>query len=298
MIKDIWRVGLVRAPVEALLSPGGLNQLPVSWLPSPGPLRFDADPFGVWRGDRLYVFVETYDYRDRVGAIDVLTFDRDLRFLERRPALREPWHLSYPFVFEAEGETWMLPEAHRSGKLTLYRCEAFPDRWAPHTTLELDAVAIDATPLFHDGRWWLFYTPATTKAAKVSELRAAYASSITGPWTSHPDNPLWFDASKSRPGGRPIVKDGIVTLFMQDCRTTYGGAMRPLRLTTLTPERIEAEAGEVIFPPPGFAPYDKGFHTVSSAGAVTLIDAKRFLVSPASLWLDLRRALLKLSRRG
>ncbi len=171
LVKDMWRVGLVRAPMADLLKPGALAEHPVTWVPDPGPLCFLADPMGVWRGDRLYVFAEIYDYRDRVGAIEVLTFDADLNLLSREPALKEPWHLSYPFIIEEDGETYMLPEAHKSGRLTLYRAEDFPTKWTPVQTIELDQVAIDATPVFHEGRWWLFYTPATTKAEKVSALR-------------------------------------------------------------------------------------------------------------------------------
>ncbi len=111
---DMWRVGVARAPLAALLAPGGLERCEVAWLPEPADLRFMADPFGVWRDGRLHLFVETYDYRDRVGAIEVLTLDADFQVAERRPALSEPWHLSYPFIVEAEGQTWMLPEAFRS----------------------------------------------------------------------------------------------------------------------------------------------------------------------------------------
>ncbi|WP_029913233.1 family 43 glycosylhydrolase [Caulobacter sp. UNC358MFTsu5.1] len=288
VVKDMWRVGLVRAPMADLLKPGALAEHPVTWIPDPGPLRFLADPMGVWRDGRLYVFAEIYDYRDRIGAIEVLTFDADLQLLSREPALKEPWHLSYPFIIEEGGETYMLPEAHKSGRLTLYRAEAFPTKWTPVGTIELDQVAIDATPVFHDGRWWLFYTPATTKAEKVSALHVAWADRITGPWTPHPGNPVRFDPSSSRPGGTPIVVDGAIVLPMQDCRRTYGGAIRALRVTILTPDRFEADADAPIAPPPAFGKLTDGLHTLSAAGPVTLIDAKRFEVSPRSLALDVR----------
>ena len=297
ILKDMWRSGLVRAPMETLLAPGALAAQEVVWLPAPGSLRFLADPFGLWRDGKLYVFVETYDYRDRVGAIEVLTLGPDLELIARQPALKEPWHLSYPFIVEADGETYMLPEAHRSGRLTLYRAEAFPTVWAPHRTLELDQIAIDATPVFHDGLWWLFYTPATTRADKVSALHAAFAPRLTGPWTPHAGNPVRYDASSSRPGGTPLVIGGAVLLPVQDCRRTYGGAIRLLRITTLTPDRFEAEAGEAISAPASFGAHTAGFHTLSSAGPVTLVDAKRRHVSPRTLALDAGRELRKLSAR-
>jgi hypothetical protein len=289
LVKDMWRIGLVRAPMADLLEPGALARQEVTWIPDPGPLCFLADPMGVWRDGRLYVFAEIYDYRDRVGAIEVLTFDADLNLLGREPALKEPWHLSYPFIIEEDGQTYMLPEAHKSGRLTLYRAEDFPTKWTSVQTMDLDQVAIDATPVFHEGRWWLFYTPATTKAEKVSALHVAWADRITGPWTPHAGNPVRFDPSSSRPGGTPVVVDGAIVLPMQDCRQTYGGAIRALRVTTLTPGRFEARADEPIPPPPSFGSLTDGLHTLSAAGPVTLIDAKRFEVSPRSLALDVRR---------
>ncbi len=295
--KDIWRVGVVAAPMASLLTAQAVAAAKVRWFPDEGPLRFLADPFGVWRDGKLYVFGEIYDYRDRVGAIEVLIFDADLSFIERRPVLSEPWHLSYPFIVEEGGETYMLPEAHKSGALTLYRCISWPDGWVAETEIKLDVVPIDATPLFHDGRWWLFYTPATTKAAKVSNLHVAFADSLTGSWTPHPRNPVRVDASSSRPGGSPVIVDGEIVLPMQDCTETYGGAIRPLIVTTLSVTDFAAQAGEAIIAPPSFGAYVEGLHTLSAAGAVTLLDAKRRHMSPATLWLDVRRKLAK-ARRG
>jgi len=288
--KDIWRIGAVRAPLGDVLR-DGLRGREIAWLTETGPLRFHADPFGLWRNDRLYVFAEAYDYRDRHGAIDVLVFDAAFRLLERRPVLREPWHLSYPFVVEADGGTYMMPEAFKSGGLTLYRAAEFPDRWEPVQKITLDQVPIDATPAFHNGLWWLFYTPATTREAKVSALHVAFAPRLTGPWAPHPMNPVRFDPSSSRPGGTPFVRNGALVVPMQDCRRTYGGAIRPLTVTTLTPTAFAATAGDVV----GAAGED-GFHTVSAAGDVTLIDVKRFHLSAASLALDVRHVLRKAFR--
>lgn len=290
--KDIWRVGLVRAALPHLISRGTLEGQDVHWLPEMPPLCFRADPFGIWRDGRLYIFAEIYDYRERIGKIEVLTYDAALILLDRRLALVEPWHLSYPFIVEAEGETYMLPEAFKSGRLTLYRAEDFPHRWTPAATIALDHVAIDATPFFHEGLWWLFYTPATTKADKVSALHAAYAHHLTGPWTPHPLNPVHVDISSARPGGTPFAADGVIVLPVQDCASTYGGGMRALTISSLTPDRFEAGAGAQIRPPQGGAS-NAGFHTLSAAGALTLFDVKRFQLSAGSLASDVNHAFRK-----
>lgn len=293
LLKDIWRVGIVAAPMQGLLTPGALADQTVSWLPEEGPLRFLTDPFGTWRDGRLHLFAEAYDYRDRKGVIELLVLDDAFKVVERSRVLEEAWHLSYPILIEAEGETYMLPEAHRSGRLTLYRAAAFPNRWEPAATITLDQVPIDATPVFHEGLWWLFYTPASSKLEKVAALHVAYAENLLGPWTPHPGNPVRMDPASARPGGTPLVIDGALVLPVQDCVRTYGGALRPLRIHTLTPDRFEATAGEAITAPAGFAPYRRGLHTLSSAGGVTLIDAKRQHWSPATLALDVRRRLAR-----
>ena len=279
--KDIWRPAIVGAPFAEIVARGSLEGLPVTWLPPmTRPFTFLADPFGLWRDGRLYVFVEGYDYRVRVGWIEVLTYDADLRLLARAPALAEPWHLSYPIVWEAEGETWMLPEAHRSGRTTLYRAVDFPTRWAPAHVLGLDHVAVDATPMWHDGRWWLFYTSASAEPDKMSALHIAYADRLAGPWTPHRLNPVRRDWSSARPGGTAQVVNGTVVLPVQDCTATYGGAIRPLRFTRLDPDGVEAEGGPPLVPPASFAPFTEGLHTLAAAGPVTLVDAKRTELSP------------------
>ncbi len=294
--KDIWRPAIVMATAEAIVARGSIEGLPMMWLPPMGSFQFLADPFGLWRDERLYVFVETYDYRVRIGAIEVLVYDAEFRLVDRQPVLNEPWHLSYPLVFEAEGETWMLPEAHRSRRLTLYRAVDFPTRWEPAHVIDLDHVAVDATPVFHDGLWWLFYTSADREPDKMRALHFAYAERLAGPWTPHAANPVRVDVASARPGGMPLVVDGQIMLPVQDCSRTYGGAIRPLTITTLTTERFEAEIGDALKPSVSCAPYVEGFHTLSAAGPVTLVDMKRTELSLHGLSIEAVREVRKLGR--
>lgn len=287
---DIWRCAIVPAPLSRVLAEGLDAQQPV-WLPEKPAFTFDADPFGLWRDDRLHVFVESYDYRVRIGGIDVLCFDRELRLLWREPCLREAWHLSYPFVFEHGGQCWLLPEAHRSGRLRLYRAAQFPLRWQVAATLELDCVPVDATPVHFEGRWWLFYSPGTSRQHKIGRLHVAWADELTGPWHPHPGNPVRIDASSSRPGGTPLIVDGQLVVPMQDCRHTYGGAMRPLHINRISPTEFAAEAGEVLAAPAHFAPFTAGLHTLAACGDVTLLDAKYIDRSLGGLAIDAGRLL-------
>jgi hypothetical protein len=295
--KDIWRSAIVAAPIAEILARGGPEGLPTTWLPEMPPFQFLADPFGLWRDGILHVFVETYDYRIRIGAIELLRYDASLMLIDRAMVLAEPWHLSYPIVWEAEGETWMLPEAHRSNKLTLYRADPFPSRWVPATVIELDRVAVDATPLFHEGRWWLLYAASDDEAHKTGALFASYADRLAGPWTPHPRNPVRLGADSTRPGGTAVTIGGVPVLPVQDCTETYGGAIRALRIDTLTPTEFESSVGNGLAAPASAVPYIEGWHTLSAAGDVTLIDCKRTVLTPRGLAIEARRELGKLGRK-
>ena len=288
---DIWRCGAIRAPLHSLLD-GALSTCTVHWLPELGPGEFLADPFG-WPAPEggLHVFAERYDYRDRHGYIERYTLGADGRLLEARTVLRERWHLSYPQVFEGEGATWMLPEAHHSGGLTLYRGDLQLESWHAAVCIELDAVPVDATPLWHEDRWWLLYSPATSRATRFGHLHAAWARQLEGPWHPHPGNPVRIDRASARPGGTALNLGNRILLPVQDCTRTYGGATRPLWITRLDETGFAAECGAPLPLPVSAGRYRDGMHTLSACGDWTLIDVKRVDRTGRGWWYDLRRLL-------
>lgn len=289
--KDIWRCGLVARPIDAIIAEGGIRG-PVTWFPEQSSFEFLADPFG-WRDmdGRLHVFAEHYDYRHRHGTIVSLVYDEALQLVDRRPCLNEPWHLSYPQVFAGEGAVWMLPEAHRSGGLTLYRAHNGLSDWRAECRIDLDCVPVDASMLRHGDRWWLFYAPADSKVTKRSHLHVAWAERLTGPWTPHLGNPVRIDPRSARPGGTPVVIGERIMLPVQDNGATYGGALRPLWIDRLDEGYFAAQAGEALTPPNPSGLYRHGMHSLTACGAITLFDVKRIDTSLRGLALDIRRIL-------
>ena len=295
---DLWTVGIVPERIERLTAQR-LRELrdDIIWLPDPGPWRYYADPFALRRGDTVHVFVEAFDYRTRPAYLQRLDLHLPtLRWSAPQVVLRQPFHLSYPFVFEHQGEAWMIPESAKANELALYKGNATLDQWARVTVLLPNTAAVDASLVHHEGLWWLFYGLLGPQQRDRNQLHAAFAPQLHGPWTPHPANPVFSDALRSRPGGTPFVgRDGRLTLPLQDSSRTYGGALRLLAFTQLSPERAEATVlpdpytGDLVSPQ-----HRDGLHTLSGCGDLTLLDVKRIDRSRQRLWLDWQRRLRRL----
>ena len=295
---DFWEVGIVPAAIETLKDPGALARAStqIAWLPDAGPWRYLADPFGLQRGDATHVFVEAFDYRTKHAVIEHHEFGPDLQWRGKSTAMTQPFHLSYPYLIEHQDEVFMVPETHQAGEIALYRARRFPDDWVYECALLPGVRGAEASLIWHDQAWWMFYTVVGPNAQDQRELHVAYADSLTGPWFKHPQNPVLTDRAGARPGGTPFVDaDGHVVLPVQDCSRTYGGAIRFLRFKMLTEDRILCEhlpttlTGDLASPT-----LKDGLHTLSSCGPLTLIDAKRISRSRERQLIDFKRRLARL----
>ena len=209
--------------------------------------------------------------------------------------LQEPWHLSYPFVFEADNEIWMLPEGYKSGTLTLYRAIEFPWRWEKVPDFHSLALPLMPPPFTHKENGGCFILPHYRRLTpRTDTLMLAHAPHFMGPWENVLQTAAHRNKSGARMGGTPFDHDGQIFLPTQDCSRTYGGA---LQMLTLDPQRLltpEFAASVRLEVPASAAPFIAGMHTPSGVGDVTFIDAKRHLKgSPQRLWVDLQRRIQK-----
>lgn len=236
--------------------------------------RFWADPHVVRREGLYHVFIEELPYASMKGRIAVLTIDDDGNASEPRTVLERDYHLSYPFLFERDGELFMIPETCDQGRIELYRCERFPDRWTPERTLMEDVTAVDATLLEHGDRWWMFTSIREETGAPFGDELFVFHTDdpVAGRWEPHPRNPVVSDVRSARPAGAFIREGGEILRPAQDGSREYGWAVRIHRVEELTPETYREREVSTLMP--GFAPEVRGIHSLARAGRLTMIDAR------------------------
>ena len=171
-----WRVGWRRLVGPDLWDTQSLQKTSWHLLPDPR-IRFLADPIAIEHAGRTVLFVEDFHHDLQKGVISAVEFDAEGPIAPAVCVLEEPWHLSYPFVLEAEGNVWMIPESSANREVALYRADPFPSRWVKEATLLRDLPATDATVFAHEDRYWLLTTIANlshTSSDCISSLHPAY----------------------------------------------------------------------------------------------------------------------------
>jgi hypothetical protein len=87
-----------------------------------------ADPFLFVHEHWLYLFYE--EERFQAPASICAHCTKDLKHWKKVGAvLKESFHLSFPFVFENEGQIYMLPETRQKDAVILYKSTGFPYEW-------------------------------------------------------------------------------------------------------------------------------------------------------------------------
>ena len=238
-------------------------------VPDPG-THFYADPFPVIHRGRTWVFVEDLDHRTNKGVISVIPFGERGPSGPARVVLEEPWHLSYPFVFERDGQMWMIPESSRNETVTLYRAERFPDLWVKEADLLPGTVVSDATIVDHAGRMWMFATTRDELGSWSDTLSIFHATNLLGPWQPHDGNPVLVDQSSARPAGAFVHRHGRLWRPVQDCRRGYGTGIGLAEVTRLDTEVYEQVLHTVLYAPPDWP--GPRIHTINRAGSLECID--------------------------
>lgn len=237
---QIWAIGIYAGSSPYILdnAPGIANPVLTHNDVSDVPALFVADPFMMRMGRFWYMFMEVMNARTGKGEIGLALSEDTVRWSYQGIVLDEPFHLSYPYVFEYQGEQYMIPESYEARRVTLYRAKRFPSKWVWLETLLEGECLVDSSVIRVNGRWWMFVQ--SSPRPRHDTLRLYSASRLTGPWEEHPASPIVEGAPHAaRPAGRVILHEGRVMRFAQDCRTAYGLAVRAFEVITLTPDAYE-----------------------------------------------------------
>ena len=286
-----WRVGWRFNDGPGVLETGELAGGRWNVLPDMGS-SFAADPFPIeWRG-QTYIFFERLDYRDGKGKIFAQQFDATGPIGEASLVLEEKWHLSYPFLMEHQGELYMLPEASESGKVSIYRCIDFPNKWQCVGHLLSDIEAGDATIFKHSGRFWMTSVVRDGVAGFSDTLAVHHAPELLGPWEEHVRRPVLIDSRLARPAGAVVTHNGALWRPVQDCSAGYGKKLALMRIDTLDEENFVQTRVKMVSPG-RFWPGNR-LHILNRWGRLECIDGAIF--TPKNL--ALRRATRSIIDRG
>lgn len=289
-----WTIGLVRQPMAEIVR-NGISE-PIDWLPMPEPWTFRADPcLAVDEQGRMHLYCEAIDLREGRGEIHHAILDPEHpKQTHFTPVVVEKTHLSYPQVFRNDDDGWwMAVENWEGGGLALYHADHLGDPWIKRSTVMPERPVVDGTLFRKDDLWWLFCT--FQDDLPNSRLHTFYADSLDGPWQPHGLNPIKDDSSGARPGGSLFEVDGKLIRPAQDCSGTYGGALALHHVTLLTSNQFAEQTLRVLTPMPGR--YRRGLHTLTGAGDVTVIDAKRWryhLLEPVRKLMAARKRRLRM----
>jgi len=228
-----------------------------------------ADPFLFERCGQTYVFFEQFA-DNRPGTILCAQLYGNGTLGEIQQVLAKDYHLSYPFVFEWRGDTYLLPESFDNRTVEVYVSIDFPQRWELATVLLRNVTAADPTIVEHNGKLWLFVSGLGGAETEFSELYLFFADSLFGEWRPHPLNPIVRDVRRARPAGRLFFEGDHLIRPGQDCSKCYGHSISLNRVDVLTETDFMETPLRTILP--NWLPRVSATHTFNQGGDFTVLD--------------------------
>ncbi|MRI02599.1 hypothetical protein GH721_18805 [Kriegella sp. EG-1] len=214
--------------------------------------EFWADPFLFEYKDDTYVFFENYPYTTKRGKISCGKL-KDNKIIDVIDVLDLDYHLSYPYIFEQNGEIFLMPESSENKRLDIYKCLNFPKKWELHSSAFEGELVADA--FFHDdehGNKWLFLNKgATTNVPLENELHIYKVESteLLKKLTPHRQNPVLIDSRIARNGGA-IFKYENENFRPSQCNDhgVYGRALNINKIKKLNLDEYVEETVRTVEP--------------------------------------------------
>lgn len=212
-----------------------LNIMSATSLLSPNAPSILADPFLFVYNEELYLF---YEHQDKwIGGKGRLCMrkTKDLKiWTDEVDVLVEPFHLSYPWVFEDNGKVYMLPETGNDNSIRLYvATDDSLTKWKLVKKIVDDGLPWKDSVIYgKDGYYYLF---TSHNVHHQQEQHLFVANDLMGPYTEHPMSPIYTGADGGRNAGSIIEYEGGIYRPVQVCIHSYGEQTSIMRIETLNP---------------------------------------------------------------
>ena len=187
-----------------------------------------------------WLLYEHYDHKNQKGEIRAEKLGEN-GAKANHSLLSLPGHLSYPYVFQLENQTYLLPEQEATGRppqsypLSNNRHEALISG-KPVTMPGLPPL-FDSTIFKYGDYYWLL---GTLKGfSNSTHLGLWFAISPFDTWHPHRYMPVAINSQYGRPAGTPFIHQGRLTIPLQNSSRGYGERMELFEVIQLSPKEID-----------------------------------------------------------
>jgi hypothetical protein len=274
LIHERWAIGIADKPIDAYVDSGFVEC--DTWFAGMNKKQYVADPFAIETKQGYRIFFEQYYYAKGKAGLSFIDVSELSKFETISTLLHDNTHYSFPFIIEHQHETYILPEQHQKNNLQLYRLNKEKNQLLSSVNLLSEQTLID--PILHyDGHyWWLFGTENGLHSNE--KLHIYFSDNIDGKYTAHPQNPVKVNPNGARMAGPIQSINGKLLRFAQDSSDYYGKRIAVFEIRSLSTTRYEETFCKYI-QSANTNKFNKGIHTISTMGTLTLIDSKTHIVS-------------------
>lgn len=215
-IKGGWAIGYREVDENSESNP---TKKPSFTMILPCRNEWYADPFPViYQGDR-FIFAEIMDEKTHRGHIGVIRIgDESKQFI---PIIREPFHMSFPNVFFANHEWYMIPETNQAKQMRLYHAKRFPYDWELDCVL-LDGAFVDTVMFRESENDFLLETRDVNNRGSEYNRFYRFHTQTKELVEIQPPHRKFIDR---RPGGNFITDCSKTIHVLQNCDRMYGEYM-------------------------------------------------------------------------
>lgn len=209
------------------------------------PVVIVADPFLFVYKDELHLFFEEQIDLQGKGVIK-MTKTKDLKeWTEPITVLAEPFHLSYPNVFEIDNQIYMMPETGHYHSIRLYKPNADLTQWTYNKTILEGKHFVDSCILKKENYYYLFTTVYSNPGY---QLMLYYSTTLDGNWQEHPQSPIANDADTARCAGAVFYQNEQLYRPSQLTAQKYGGGVVIYEIETLNTEVCQEKKIQQLIP--------------------------------------------------
>ncbi len=225
-----------------------------------------ADPFLFEYKGEIWLFTEAFDNKTEKGLIACSKYENGT-FSFPKIVLEEDFHLSYPFVYEENGEVFMMPETSADSCIQVYKAVAFPEKWVKHKVLVRVENAVD-TVVYGEKLITSVVTDSSEKRVDVDIYN------MNGELVM---KSLHKESQQARGAGRVITVEGKTIRPAQDCTGgVYGAGLVFYQIEEKDGKFSETQMYKLS--PKDFRIGDQkaeGVHTYARTNNIEVLDFKR-----------------------